>query len=128
VLNKVILVGRLVRDPELRYTASGVPVAKFAIAVDRPFTNQQGERETDFIDIVVWRKQAETVANYLSKGRLVLVDGRLQVRSYETQEGQRRRVYEVVAENVRFLDPRGAQEGASDEGSPDEGLDGDVPF
>jgi single-strand DNA-binding protein len=128
VLNKVILVGRLVRDPELRYTASGVPVAKFAIAVDRPFTNQQGERETDFIDIVVWRKQAETVANYLNKGRLVLVDGRLQVRSYETQEGQRRRVYEVVAENVRFLDPRGTHEGASDDGSPDEGSDGDVPF
>jgi single-strand DNA-binding protein len=128
VLNKVILVGRLVRDPELRYTASGVPVAKFAIAVDRPFTNQQGERETDFIDIVVWRKQAETVANYLNKGRLVLVDGRLQVRSYETQEGQRRRVYEVVAENVRFLDPRGTNEGASDDGSPDEGNDGDVPF
>ncbi|MGI6129098.1 MAG: single-stranded DNA-binding protein [bacterium] len=104
MLNKIILIGRLTRDPELRYTASGIPVAHFSLAVDRPFTNQQGERETDFIDIVVWRKLAEVCTNNLGKGRLVAVEGRLQIRSYETQDGQKRRVAEVVAENVRFLD------------------------
>lgn len=104
MLNRVILIGRLTRDPELRILPSGVPVASFTLAVDRPFLNQQGERETDFIDIVVWRKQAETVSNHLSKGRLVAVEGRLQVRSYETAEGQKRKVSEVVADSVRFLD------------------------
>jgi single-strand DNA-binding protein len=104
VLNRVVLIGRLTRDPELRYTPSGVPVAGFTLAVDRPFTNQQGERGTDFVPIVVWRKQAETCANYLGKGRLVAVDGRLQIRSYDTPDGQRRRVAEVVADSVRFLD------------------------
>ncbi len=103
MLNKIILIGRLTHDPELRYTASGIPVGHFSLAVDRPpFTNQQGERETDFIDIVVWRKLAEVCTNNLGKGRLVAVEGRLQIRSYETQDGQRRRVAEVVAENVRF--------------------------
>ncbi len=102
MLNKVILIGRLTRDPELRYTASGIPVGRFTLAVDRSFTNQQGERETDFIDIVVWRKLAEVCANNLGKGRLVAVEGRLQIRSYETQDGQKRRVAEVVADNVRF--------------------------
>ncbi|HHV71822.1 MAG TPA: single-stranded DNA-binding protein [Clostridia bacterium] len=104
MLNRIILIGRLTRDPELRYTPSGVAVASFTLAVERPFVSQSGEREVDFIDIVVWRKLAETVANHLNKGRLVAVDGRLQVRSYETQEGQKRRVAEVVADNVRFLD------------------------
>ena len=104
MLNRIILIGRLTRDPELRYTAAGIPVAHFSLAVDRPFTNQQGERETDFIDIVVWRKLAEVCTNNLGKGRLVAVEGRLQIRSYETQDGQKRRVAEVVAENVRFLD------------------------
>lgn len=104
MLNRVILIGRLVRDPELRYTPSGVPVARFTVAVDRPFVNQQGERGTDFIDIVTWRKLAETCSQHLGKGRLVAVEGRLQVRSFETQEGQRRRVAEVVADTVRFLD------------------------
>lgn len=107
VLNRIILVGRLTRDPELRYTPAGVPVASLRLAVERPFTNQQGERETDFIDVVCWRKLAETVSNHLQKGRLVAVDGRLQIRSYETQDGQRRRVAEVVAEDVRFLDRPG---------------------
>lgn len=113
MLNTVILIGRLVRDPELRFTPSGVAVGNFTIAVDRPFTNQQGERETDFIDIVVWRKLAENCANYLSKGRLVAVEGRLQVRTYETQEGQRRRVAEVVANEVRFLDRGRDHQGAA---------------
>jgi len=104
MLNKIILIGRLTRDPELRYTAGGVPVTKFNLAVDRPFSNQKGEREADFIDIVVWRAQAETCANYLSKGRLVAVEGRLQIRSYDDNQGIRRKAADVVADNVRFLD------------------------
>ena len=98
MLNKVILIGRLVRDPELRYTpAEGVAVTNFTLAVDRPFTNQRGERETDFIKIVAWRKLAETCANNLSKGRLVAVDGHLQIRSYEDREGIKRIAADVVA-------------------------------
>ena len=104
MLNRIILIGRLTADPELRYTASGTPVAQFTLAVDRQRSNQQGEKETDFINIVVWQKQAELVAQYLHKGRLAAVDGRLQIRSYENKEGQRVRVAEVVAESVRFLD------------------------
>ncbi|NLN28618.1 MAG: single-stranded DNA-binding protein [Firmicutes bacterium] len=103
MLNRIVLIGRLTADPVLRYTQSGVPVATFSLAVDRNYTNQQGERETDFIDIVAWRRLAETCANNLNKGRLVAVDGRLQIRDYE-YEGQRRRAAEVVADTVRFLD------------------------
>lgn len=113
MLNRIVLIGRLTRDPELRYTPSGVAVASFSLAVDRPFSNQQGERETDFIDIVAWRKLAETVSGHLQKGRLVAVQGRLQIRSYETQDGQRRKAAEVVADDVRFLDrPRDGVQGA----------------
>ncbi len=105
MLNRIILIGRLTRDPELRFTpANGVPVAQFTIAVDRPFVNQKGERETDFIRIVTWRKLAEICANNLTKGRLVAVDGRLQIRSYDGQDGQRRYITEVVADTVQFLD------------------------
>lgn len=104
MLNRIVLIGRLVRDPELRYTPAGVANCSFSLAVDRPFVNQKGERETDFIDIVVWRKLAETCASHLGKGRLVAVEGRLQIRSYDTAEGQRRKVAEVIADNVRFLD------------------------
>lgn len=103
-MNHIVLIGRLTRDPELRYTPNGVAVANFDLAVDRPTTNQQGERQTDFIRIVAWQKQAELCANYLKKGRLVGVEGRLQIRSYETQDGQKRRVAEVVANFVQFLD------------------------
>ncbi|OPZ64041.1 MAG: Single-stranded DNA-binding protein ssb [Firmicutes bacterium ADurb.Bin506] len=104
-MNSVILIGRLVRDPELRVTQSGLPVARMRIAVDRARPNPQtGNREADFIDIVVWGKQAETVSQYLRKGRLVAVDGRLQVRNYENPDGQKRTFYEVVAERVQFLD------------------------
>lgn len=107
--NRVILIGRLARDPELRVLPSGVPVASFTLAVDRPFTNQQGEREADFIDVVAWRKLAETVSTHLARGRLVAVEGRLQVRTYEARDGQRRKAVEVVADTVRFLDrPHGA--------------------
>jgi single-strand DNA-binding protein len=104
MLNRVILIGRLTRDPELRYTPGGAAVTRMTIAVDRQFANRQGERETDFIDIVVWQKLAETCANYLSKGRLVAVEGRLQIRSYDDNQGIRRKAAEVVADNVRFLD------------------------
>lgn len=111
MLNVIVLIGRLTKDPELRYTSSGKAVATLRLAVDRGTTNPQGEKETDFIDVVVWERQAETVANYLQKGRLVAVQGRLQIRSYETQEGQRRERAEVVATTVRFLD-RGQDAGS----------------
>ncbi len=108
MLNQVVLIGRLTRDPELRYTpGNGVPVATFTLAVDRPFTNQQGERDADFINIVTWRKLAENCANYLKKGSLTAVTGRLQIRSYDDSQGVRRKVSEVVADNVRFLDRGG---------------------
>lgn len=130
MLNRIILIGRLVADPQLRYTQSGIAVANFTIAVDRPFLSQSGERETDFIDIVTWRKQAEVVANHLSKGRLVAVEGRLQIRSYDDQNGIRRKAAEVVADQVRFLDR------ARDGSLPDDGISAgppepefdDVPF
>lgn len=103
-MNHIALIGRLTRDPELRYTPNGTAVTQFTLAVDRPFLNQAGEREADFIPVVAWQKLAETCANHLQKGRLVAVEGRLQIRSYEAQDGQRRRVAEVVAGNVQFLD------------------------
>ena len=102
-MNKVFLIGRLTRDPELRYTGSNTAVATFSIAINRNFTNSQGEREADFINIVVWRKQAENVKNYLQQGSQVAIDGRIQSRSYEDKEGQKRYVTEVVADNVEFL-------------------------
>ena len=142
-MNRVVLIGRLTADPELRFTQNGIAVARFTLAVDRTFANQQGERETDFIDIVVWRKQAENCGQYLKKGHLAAVDGRLQVRSYTTSEGQKRRVWEVVADNVRFLERKGDtnyQGSASrpkedDFGAPSSSSDGfddinldDIPF
>ena len=102
-MNKVVLIGRLTRDPELRYTGSNTAVATFSLAVNRNFTNQQGEREADFINIVVWRKQAENVKNYLSQGSQVAVEGRIQTRSYDDNNGQKRYITEVVADNVEFL-------------------------
>jgi single-strand DNA-binding protein len=113
MVNLVILVGRLTANPELRYAPTGQPVASFTLAVDRPFANQAGERETDFIPIVVWRKAAEVVTQHLSKGRLVAVQGRLQIRSYEARDGSRRKAAEVVASSIRFLpDGRGKTNGA----------------
>jgi single-strand DNA-binding protein len=110
-MNRIILIGRLTADPELRYTASGTAVASFTLAVNRQRTNQNGERETDFINIVVWQKQAELCAQYLRKGRQAAVDGRLQIRTYENKEGQKVRVAEVVAESVQFLDPADRSQG-----------------
>ena len=103
MLNRVILIGNLTQDPELRYTPDGTPVASFTLAVNRPYINQSGERETDFIPVVVWRKQAERCSDYLTKGSQVAVDGRLQIRSYEDRDGVRRKVSEVIAWRVEFL-------------------------
>lgn len=104
-MNKVVLIGRVTRDPELRYTASNVPSTRFTLAVNRPFENQNGEREADFINIVVWRKQAENVKKYVSKGSLIAVEGRIQTGSYE-KDGQRVYTTDVVADNVQFLESK----------------------
>lgn len=142
MLNRVILIGRLTKDPELRYTPSGVATTQFTLAVDRPFTNGSGEREADFIPVVTWRQLAETCANYLRKGRLTAVEGRIQVRNYENNEGRRIYVTEVVADNVRFLEsnrdngqsssrterPKSNQDPFSDEGKPVDIPDDDLPF
>ena len=117
-MNKVFLIGRLTRDPELRYTGSNVPVCSFSIAVNRTFTNSNGEREADFINIVVWRKQAENVKNYLSQGSQVAVDGRIQTRNYEDKEGNKRYITEVVADNVEFLGSKKDGNSKSDEPTP----------
>lgn len=113
MINKAVLVGRLVRDPEYRTTPSGVQVATFTLAVNRTFTNQQGEREADYINCVVFKKTAENVNQYLSKGKLAGVDGRLQSRSYDNKEGQKVFVTEVVCDNVQFLEPKDSQNGSN---------------
>lgn len=118
MLNRVILIGRLTRDPELRYTPAGVAVTQFTLAVDRPFTSQGGEREADFIPVVTWRQLAETCANYLRKGRLVAVEGRIQVRNYENNEGKRVYVTEVIADNVRFLESANRDNSGGGGGQP----------
>ena len=105
-MNKVFLIGRLTRDPELRYTGNNTAVASFALAVQRNFANQQGEREADFFNITVWRKQAENVKNYLTQGSQVAIEGRLQTRSYDDANGQKRYVTEVIADNVEFIGSR----------------------
>ncbi|MCL6519003.1 MAG: single-stranded DNA-binding protein [Armatimonadetes bacterium] len=104
MLNRVVLIGRLATDPELKYTPSGIAVATFRLAVSRNVSNAQGEREADFIPIVTWRQAAEFAATYLTKGRLVAIDGRLQIRSWVAQDGSRRSTAEVVAEKLRSLD------------------------
>jgi single-strand DNA-binding protein len=131
MLNRVILIGRLTRDPELRYTPNGVAVTSFSLAVERPFSNQQGEKEADFINIVTWRQLAETCANYLRKGRLTAVEGRLQIRNYENNEGRKVYVTEVVADNVRFLESMGSNNNRNDDSGPGRNTDGsrnDDPF
>jgi len=105
-MNRAILVGRLTKDPELRYTPNGVAVANFTVAVNRPFKNQAGEQEADFINCVAWRGTAENLANYQKKGNLIGIDGRIQTRSYEGNDGKRRYVTEVIAESVQFLEPK----------------------
>lgn len=115
-MNRVVLAGRLTRDPELRYTPNGNAVANFTIAINRPYRNQQGQQEADFINCVAWRNQAENLANYMRKGSLIGVDGRVQSRSYDNQEGRRVFVTEILAEHITFLEPRGSSEPRSEMG------------
>ncbi len=105
-MNKAFLIGRLTRDPELRYSSSNAAIVNFSIAIDRQYTNNQGQRETDFINIVAFQKQAENIKKYVGKGSLVAVDGRIQTRNYEDKDGKRVYVTEVVADRVQFLDTR----------------------
>lgn len=112
-MNKVILIGRLSQDPEMRTTPSGVATTTFSVAVSRNFTNQNGERETDFFRCIAWRKQAENIAKYCQKGTQVAVEGRLQNRNYEAQDGTKRYVTEVIADNVSFLGSRGDSQGSN---------------
>lgn len=137
--NKVILIGRLTRDPELKFTAgSGIGVCTFTLAVDRPFKGQDGEKQTDFIPIVCWRKLAETVANYTAKGRLVAVSGAIQVRKYQAQDGSNRYATEVVADAVQFLDKakdgeqntqsQSDEQGTAAKFTPADGNNDDIPF
>lgn len=106
MLNRIVLMGRLTRDPELRRTGSGTAVSSFSIAVDRDFKGQSGEKETDFIDIVAWRNTAEFVSKHFTKGRMAVVEGRLQIRDWKDKEGNNRRSAEVVADNVYFGDSK----------------------
>ena len=106
MLNKIILMGRLTRDPELRRTGSGTAVASFSLAVERDYKSQSGEKETDFIDIVAWRSTAEYVCKYFTKGRMAVVEGRLQIRDWTDRDGGKRRSAEVVADNVYFGDSK----------------------
>jgi single-strand DNA-binding protein len=133
MINRVILIGRLVRDPELRTLPSGQAMTRFSLAVDLGFANGQGQREADFIDVVVWRALAERVAEYLRRGRLVGIEGRLQVRRYETAAGKRRKAAEVVADRVRFLDRKPSEAGSdvalsADDETLAEEVEADVPF
>lgn len=139
MLNRVILIGRLTKDPDLRYTPAGVAVCQYTLAVDRPFTSQGGEKETDFIPVVTWRQLAETCANYLRKGRLTAVEGRIQIRNYENNEGRRVYITEIIADNVRFLESSrqessqsesrsSNQDPFSDQGKPIDISNDDLPF
>lgn len=118
MINNVVLVGRLTKDVDLRYTANGTGVATFTLAVNRNFTNQDGNRDADFINCVIWRKSAETLANYAKKGTLLGVTGRIQTRNYENQQGQRVYVTEVVAENFQLLESRSTNENRQENKRP----------
>ena len=140
MLNRIILIGRLTKDPEMRYTPAGVAVTQFTLAVDRPVAAGK-DKEADFINIVTWRQLAETCANYLRKGRLTAIEGRIQVRNYDNNEGKRVYVTEVIADNVRFLESSGSGNSSQssgqqreqkdpfiDDGKPVEIDDSDLPF
>ena len=138
MLNKIFIMGRLTRDPELRHTQSGTAVASFSLAVDRDFKEQDGSRVTDFIDCVAWRSSAEFVDKYFSKGRMAVVEGRLQIRDWTDKEGGKRRSAEVIADNVYFGDSKPKEDGApsadADFGAPPSGFtpdfgdDSEMPF
>ena len=116
-MNRVMLVGRLTTKPELRYTNSNLPFSRFSVAVNRTFSNTQGQRETDFINIVVWRKQAENVCNFLNKGSLVSIEGRIQTGSYDDKDGNKRYTMEVVADSVQFLESKSQSQNRSQSSS-----------
>lgn len=134
-MNKVILMGRLTKDPDVRYTQTGKVVCQFTLAVDRPFTNQEGQREADFITIVVWGKIGELCGNSLAKGHKVLIDGRLQIRNYEAKDGSKRWVTEIIANSVEFIEKKKsidtenvATGGGLDEFGPAVPFDEEIPF
>lgn len=110
MINRVVLVGRLTKDPELRYTPSGVANARFLVAVNRPFANQQGEKEADFINCVAWRKQAENLCNFMKKGNLIGLEGRIQTGSFEGQDGKRVYTTDVIADSIQFLERNNTQQ------------------
>lgn len=133
MLNRIIVMGRMTRDPELRRTNSGTAVASFTVAVDRDFKSQSGEKETDFIDVVAWRNTAEFVSKYFSKGRMAVVEGRLQLRDWTDKEGNKRRTAEIVADSVYFGDSKKDNESAPAQSEPQGGFseiedDWDLPF
>lgn len=136
MLNRIIVMGRMTRDPELRRTNSGTAVASFTVAVDRDFKTQSGEKETDFIDVVAWRNTAEFVSKYFSKGRMAVVEGRLQLRDWTDKDGNKRRTAEIVADSVYFGDSKrdgGDAAQSEPQGGPQGGFsevedDGDFPF
>ena len=116
-MNKVILMGRLTKDPDVKYTQTGKVVCQFTLAVDRPFTNQEGQREADFIPVVIWGKIAELCGNSLTKGQRALVEGRLQIRSYDAKDGSKRWVTEIIANSVEFVERKAETAKPSGEGS-----------
>lgn len=131
MLNNVVIMGRLTRDPELRRTQGGTAVTSFTMAVDRDFKSQSGEKETDFIDVVAWRNTGEFAAKYLAKGRMAAVEGRIQVRDWQDKDGNRRKSVEVVADNVYFADSKRdskPQESRDDQEFDEIEDDGDLPF
>ena len=135
MLNHIVLMGRLTRDPELRHTASGIAVASFTLAVDHDYTADDGSRGVDFIDIVAWRSKAEFVCKYFNKGQLACVSGRLQVRNWTDSDGAKRRSAEVVAENIYFAGSKSGNKSAAAPAGPApgeltelDGADGDLPF
>ena len=128
MLNRIIVMGRMTRDPELRRTNSGTAVASFSLAVDRDFKSQSGEKETDFIDVVAWRNTAEFVSKYFSKGRMAVVEGRLQLRDWTDKDGNKRRTAEIVADSVYFGDSKRDGGDAAQGGFSEIKDDGDLPF
>ncbi|MDS9471847.1 single-stranded DNA-binding protein [Sporosarcina pasteurii] len=136
MINRVVLVGRLTKDPELKYTQGGIAVTRFTLAVNRTFTNQQGQREADFVNCVTWRKQAENTANFLRKGSLAGIEGRIQTSNFEGKDGNRVFMTEVVADSVQFLEPRNANAerggggfgGYQNQGAPSQGAPSQGPY
>lgn len=127
-MNNVILIGRLTKDSELRYSTSGVAVCNFTLAVDRDYKNKNGEREADFIPVVVYRQLAELCANYLSKGKQCAVNGRMQTRSYDAKDGSKRYVTEVIADSVKFLSPKSNSSETPDSYGTEVNDQSDIPF